>query len=131
MQRLRLDYMVGCLLNAVDQVVVPGERRSNVAGVPGAGLRQRWLCAVFQFQKIFNSEFQTLSANAGPEQLSVRTQGCVDLSHARARRRSEREERSRKFVRPRTGRLLRGGARVEPGFSLGEHIANRYAVRRE
>ena len=41
MQGTSRDYMVGCLLNAVDQVVVPGFRRSNVAGVPGAGLRWR------------------------------------------------------------------------------------------
>ena len=43
MQSSRLDYIEGCLLDAVDQVVVPVATRPNVAGVPGAGLRRRWL----------------------------------------------------------------------------------------
>ena len=51
MQRLRLDYMVGCLLDAVDQVVVLGATHPNVAGVPGVRLRGGW------FQRFENSKF--------------------------------------------------------------------------
>ena len=46
--------MVGCLLEAVDQVVVPGAARSNVAGVPGVRMRGGWL---WPFFKIKNSKF--------------------------------------------------------------------------
>ena len=43
--------MVGSVFYAVDQGVVPGAARSNVAGVAGAGLRRRWLWPFF-YKKI-------------------------------------------------------------------------------
>ena len=78
MQSSRLDYMVGCLLNAVDQVVVPVAAQSNVAGVPGLRLRGGW---VWPFSgKIFNRDFQKLSARP---RTAVRVKhSCVYESYA-------------------------------------------------
>jgi hypothetical protein len=75
MQRLRLDYMVGCLLDAVDQVVVPGAARSNVAGVPGVRLRGRWLWP-FENSKILSRGFSQSSAGGCEEERLPRGNGA-------------------------------------------------------
>ena len=86
MQLSRLDYIWGCLFDAVDQVVVPGAARSNVAWAAGVALRRRWLWPFFY--KKLSKKFRR-SADGDSEQLPADTTVC-DGSVARAGARAER-----------------------------------------